>query len=49
MFFLVDRFVVKDFDEDDKHRIADSVNTFYEGEGELFLKINGDKSTNIFQ
>ena len=40
-FLLVDRFVVKDFDEDDKHRIADSVNTaFYEGEGELYIEIN---------
>ena len=41
-FLLVDRFVVKAFDEDDKHRIADSVNTaFYEGEGELYVEING--------
>jgi len=41
-FLLIDRFVVKAFDEDDKHRIADSVNTaFYEGEGELYLEING--------
>ncbi len=43
-FLLIDRFIVKDFDEDDKHRIADSVNTaFYEGEGELLIEINGDK------
>jgi excinuclease ABC subunit A len=41
-FLLVDRFVVKTFDEDDKHRIADSVNTaFYEGEGQLYLEMNG--------
>jgi excinuclease ABC subunit A len=41
-FLLVDRFVVKAFDEDDKHRIADSVNTaFYEGEGQLYLEVNG--------
>jgi excinuclease ABC subunit A len=41
---LIDRLVVKDFDEDDKHRIADSVNTaFYEGEGEVLLEINGTK------
>jgi excinuclease ABC subunit A len=41
-FLLIDRFVVKNFDEDDKHRMADSVNTaFYEGEGELFIEING--------
>ena len=43
-YLLVDRFVVKDFDEDDKHRIADSVNTaFYEGEGELYIEINEKK------
>jgi len=42
---LIDRLVVKSFDEDDKHRMADSANTaFYEGEGELILKIN-DKKT----
>jgi excinuclease ABC subunit A len=41
-YLLVDRLVVKDFDEDDKHRISDSVNTaFYEGEGEMMLEING--------
>jgi excinuclease ABC subunit A len=40
-YLLVDRLVVKDFDEDDKHRISDSVNTaFYEGEGEMMLEIN---------
>jgi len=42
-FLLVDRFVVKAFDEDDRHRIADSVNTaFYEGEGELYAEVNGE-------
>jgi excinuclease ABC subunit A len=41
---LIDRLVVKTFDEDDLHRVADSVGTaFYEGEGELQLEINGDK------
>jgi excinuclease ABC subunit A len=41
-YVLIDRLVVKDFDEDDKHRIADSVTTaFYEGEGEVSLEING--------
>ncbi|MEO6683122.1 MAG: excinuclease ABC subunit UvrA [Ginsengibacter sp.] len=40
-FVLVDRLVVKDFDEEDNHRIADSVSTsFYEGEGEVLLIIN---------
>ena len=43
-YILIDRLVVKEFDEDEKHRISDSVNTaFYEGEGELFLEVNGNK------
>jgi excinuclease ABC subunit A len=41
---LVDRIVVKQFDEDDKHRITDSISTaFYEGEGDVYLEINGKK------
>jgi excinuclease ABC subunit A len=41
-YLLVDRLVKKDFEEDDLHRIADSVGTaYYEGEGEIFLQING--------
>jgi len=44
VYLLIDRLVAKAFDEDDKHRIADSVNTaFYEGEGEMFLEINQKK------
>lgn len=44
VYILIDRLVVKDFDEDDNHRIADSVNTaFYEGEGEVILQINVEK------
>ncbi|MES2776002.1 MAG: excinuclease ABC subunit UvrA [Bacteroidota bacterium] len=40
-FLLIDRFVVKDFDEDDVHRISDSVDTaFFEGEGETFIEVN---------
>lgn len=40
-FVLVDRIVTKDFDEDDIHRISDSVGTaFYEGEGEIFVEVN---------
>jgi excinuclease ABC subunit A len=40
-YVLIDRLVVKDFDEDDKHRIADSVSTaFYEGDGELYIERN---------
>ena len=37
---LVDRIVVKQFDEDDKHRLADSIGTaFYEGEGDVYLEV----------
>jgi excinuclease ABC subunit A len=43
-FLLIDRLVAKNFDEDELHRIADSVNTaFYEGEGEMYLEVNKDK------
>jgi excinuclease ABC subunit A len=43
-YVLIDRLVVKDFGEDDIHRISDSVNTaFYEGEGEVVIEINDDK------
>jgi excinuclease ABC subunit A len=42
-YVLIDRLVVKEFDEDDRHRIADSVTTaFYEGEGEMFLLVNDE-------
>jgi len=41
---LIDRIVVKDFDEDDKHRLADSIGTaFYEGEGDVFVEVNGNE------
>lgn len=41
-YVLIDRFVVKEFDEDDRHRMADSAGTaFFEGEGDVFLEING--------
>ncbi|HEX6430369.1 MAG TPA: excinuclease ABC subunit UvrA, partial [Niastella sp.] len=41
-YVLVDRLVVKAFDDDDRHRMADSIGTaFYEGEGELMLEVNG--------
>ena len=42
-YVLIDRLIVKEFDEDDVHRISDSVNTaFYEGEGEVIIEVNGD-------
>lgn len=43
-FILVDRLVKKPFDDDDLHRMSDSVNTaFYEGDGMMLLEINGKK------
>lgn len=42
IYVLVDRLVVKEFDEDDLHRIGDSAGTaFFEGEGEVYLEIDG--------
>ena len=44
IYLLVDRIVVKDFDEDDIHRISDSINiAFYEGEGNMLLEVNEQK------
>lgn len=41
---VVDRMVVKEFDEDDLHRLTDSVSTaFFEGEGTCQLLINEKK------
>ncbi|ULT40213.1 hypothetical protein KRR40_36150 [Niabella defluvii] len=38
-YILIDRIVVKDFDEDDIHRLGDSIGTaFYEGKGMFTLK-----------
>ncbi len=41
---LIDRIVVKqEFDEDDLHRLADSIQTaFYESEGECHVEVNGN-------
>ncbi|HET9826067.1 MAG TPA: excinuclease ABC subunit UvrA [Chitinophagaceae bacterium] len=42
-YILIDRIVVKNFDEDDRHRLADSVSTaFYEGEGDVYLEVQTD-------
>ena len=41
LYLLIDRIVVKKFEEDDLHRLSDSVSTaFFEGEGTLLLEIN---------
>jgi len=52
-YLLIDRIVVKEFDEDDHHRLADSIGTaFYEGEGKMLLEIDGEEKlifTNRFE
>ena len=41
---LIDRIVTKDFDEDDLHRLSDSIGTaFYEGEGEMYVEVDTKK------
>lgn len=48
VYVLVDRLKVKNFDEDDNHRIADSINTaFYEGLGDLSMLINDQKEVHF--
>jgi len=43
-YVLIDRIVTKDFEEDDLHRLSDSIDTaFYEGEGEMFIEVDGIK------
>jgi len=43
-FVLIDRIITKDFEEDDLHRLSDSVGTaFYEGEGEMYVETDGEK------
>ena len=44
IYLLVDRIIIKEFDEDDIHRISDSINiAFYEGEGAMLLEIDESK------
>jgi excinuclease ABC subunit A len=44
IFVLVDRLVTKDFDEDDLHRLSDSIGTaFYEGEGGMYIELDGEQ------
>jgi excinuclease ABC subunit A len=49
LYLLIDRIVVKkDFDEDDIHRMADSIQTgFYESEGECYVETDG-KELHVF-
>lgn len=44
VYILIDRIVVKEFDEDDEHRLSDSVGTaFYEGEGDVYVEVDEKK------
>lgn len=43
-YLLIDRIVTKEFEEDDIHRLGDSIQTaFYESEGECYLELDGDE------
>ncbi|HEV7621300.1 MAG TPA: excinuclease ABC subunit A, partial [Flavisolibacter sp.] len=44
VYLLIDRIVVKEFDEDDQHRLSDSIGTaFYEGEGDVYVEVDEKK------
>jgi excinuclease ABC subunit A len=44
VYVLIDRIVAKDFDEDEEHRLADSIGTaFYEGEGDVYVEVDAKK------
>lgn len=44
LYLLIDRIVVKPFEEDDIHRLSDSVQTaFYESEGDCLIQIDADQ------
>ncbi len=43
VYVLIDRIIAKDFEEDDIHRLSDSIGTaFYEGEGVIWVEKNND-------
>ena len=45
VYLLVDRIITKEFDEDDIHRLNDSIGiAFYEGDGEMLLEIDESKA-----
>ena len=44
VYVLIDRIVGKALDEDDEHRLGDSIGTaFYEGEGDVYVEVDGEK------
>jgi len=43
-YVLIDRIITKAFDEDDMHRLSDSIGlAFYEGEGEVYLQVDANE------
>jgi len=49
LYLLIDRIVVKDFDEDDLHRLADSIQTaFYESEGDCIIETTAPSPSGEF-
>ena len=48
IYILVDRFVSRPLEEDDLHRLGDSVGTaFYEGEGDVYLEVQSGEKTSL--
>ena len=44
IYVLIDRVVTKQLDEDDEHRLSDSIGTaFYEGEGDVYIEVDSEK------
>lgn len=43
-YVLIDRMVAKNYDEEDLHRLADSIGTaFFEGHGEMLIEVNSEQ------
>ncbi|MBD0351131.1 MAG: excinuclease ABC subunit A, partial [Flavisolibacter sp.] len=49
VYVLIDRFIAKELDEDDEHRLGDSIGTaFYEGEGDVYVEVEApDRSKKL--
>ncbi len=48
IYLLIDRIVTKELEEDDLHRLADSIQTgFYESDGECWIELDGKKMHNF--
>ncbi|MDQ3842385.1 MAG: excinuclease ABC subunit UvrA, partial [Bacteroidota bacterium] len=49
VYVLIDRFIARELDEDDEHRLGDSIGTaFYEGEGDVYVEVEApDRSKKL--